>query len=129
MIPQSYGYLGPAPTRTRNDDYQDYLQRLQAAQVAKGKEAWSDLPDYAAEYMIDSIIAITKAISFVQPDMRHNGTLVTSQLRNLSFNGIGGLVRFTEEGDRRDAPFSVFNLQMRNGNVAWVDVGTVRIHG
>ena len=100
----------------------DYLQRLQSAQLAEGREVWSDLPDYAAEYMVDSIIAITKAISSVQPEMWHNGTLVTSHLRNLSFNGVSGLVSFTEEGDRRDAPFSIFNLQMKNGSLLWVDV-------
>lgn len=124
LIPQSFGYFGTTPMRNRNDDYQDYLQRLQAWQKSEGRDVWTELPDYAAEYMVDSIIAVAKAISTVPVSMRHNGSLVTQELRNLSFDGISGQVRFSEEGNRLDPQFSIFNLQMMNDSMSWVDVGT-----
>ena len=122
-LPEFPGYIGLTPYRNRNSDYMDYLKRLQAAQMEEGREPWDELPDYAAEYMVDSILAMAMALSFVPHEMRHNGSLVTSELRNLTFNGVSGKVSFTEEGDRRDPRFTIFNLQKRDEVFSWVDVG------
>jgi hypothetical protein len=123
------GYLGITPYRNRNEDYVDYLSRLQASQRQQGRTPWTDLPDYAAEYMVDSIVSIARALSSLPPSLRRSGTDVTSQLRSLTFNGVSGEVSFTETGDRRDPRFTLFNMQRNkiNGEVDWVSVGDIGI--
>jgi hypothetical protein len=93
-------YFGTSPLRNRNSDYQDFMQRVQAARQAQGKEPWEDFPDYAAEQMADSIISLVKALSLTPPEKRRNGAFITSNLRNLVFDGVSGSVNFTPEGDR-----------------------------
>lgn len=122
-LPEHPGYIGLTPYRNRNADYQDYLERLNAWHVQEGRVPWDDLPDYAAEYMVDSILSISMALSSVPREARLDGALVSAALRNLTFDGISGPVSFTEKGDRFDPRFTIFNLQRTNDGVSWVDVG------
>jgi len=124
-LPDFPGYIGVTPYRNRNADYDDFLLRLQQDQAADGREVWPNLPDYAADHTVDSIVAMAKALSQTPADQRRNGTVVTSVLRQLDFNGVSGRVRFTPEGDRQDPLFSIFNLQKQeSGEFEWIDVGT-----
>ncbi|KAI2502805.1 hypothetical protein MHU86_11629 [Fragilaria crotonensis] len=120
------GYLGLTPFRNRDVKYQTYLARLQEMQRANGLDVMTELPDYTAEFLIDSILALVKALSLVPryPAIsRRTGALVTSKLRNLTFQGVSGNVSFTPEGDRLDPLYTIFNMQIINGSRQWVDVG------
>lgn len=125
-VPPFPGYLGVMPYRNRDGYYQDYLQRLQAAQRAEGRPVWSSLPDYAAEYMVDSIVVLAKALSLTPSNLRHNGAVVSDALRDdVTLNGVSGHVSFTERGDRADPLFTIANYQqLPSGEYAWVDVGS-----
>ncbi len=125
-LPEFPGYIGLTPYRNRNEYYVDYLQRLQAWQERKGRSPWGELPDYAAEYLVDSILSITMALSNVPQGMRLNGSLVTTELQSLTFNGVSGDVAFTENGDRLHPRFSIFNLQRVGNALTWVDVGVAK---
>lgn len=81
------------------------------------------MPDYAAENMADSILSIAMAIASIPREQRLDGSLVASALLNLKFDGISGPVSFTEDGDRRDPRFTIFNLQPSSTGALWVDVG------
>jgi hypothetical protein len=122
-LPEIPGYIGLSPYRNRNEVYLDYLHHLQAWQVEKGRDPWDELPDYAAEYTVDSILSIAMALSNVPPAKRLDGGLVTSELRDLKFSGVSGEVAFTENGDRLDPRFSIFNLQREGETLSWVNVG------
>jgi type II secretory pathway pseudopilin PulG len=120
------GYLGFAPRRNRNGYYVNYLSRLQNAQRAEGRQPWDELPSYTAEYMVDSIVSIARALSSLPTTLRRSGSNVTSRLQNLIFEGVSGEVSFTEKGDRRDPRYTLFNLQKKNNEeAAWVPVGEV----
>ena len=120
------GYLGVMPYRNKDSYYHDYLQRLQAAQRAEGRHVWSNLPDYAAEYMVDSILTLSMALSRTPSDLRHDGIAVSNVLRDVTLNGVSGYVSFTEQGDRANPLFTIANFQqLPNGEYAWVDVGKV----
>lgn len=54
-LPEVPGYIGLSPFRNRDDVYLDYLHRLQAWQVKRGKSKWDKLPDYAAEYLVGKL--------------------------------------------------------------------------
>jgi len=124
-MPPVPGYIGVTPFRNRNADYQDFLRRLQQTQRAQGKDIWTDFPDYASEYAVDSILSLAKALSNTPPEKRLDGNYVTWQLRKLDFNGITGRVRFTPQGDRYNPRFSIMNLQKQDDNsYEWVIVGS-----
>ncbi|KAI2502797.1 serine/threonine kinase [Fragilaria crotonensis] len=122
-MPDIPGYLGLTPFRNRDDKYLKYLERLQLMQLINGLDLTGELPDYTAEFLIDSILALLTAHSSVPAISRRNGTLVTSKLRNLTFQGVSGNVSFTPEGDRLDPLYTIFNMQIINGSRQWVDVG------
>lgn len=119
------GYIGVTPFRNRNEDYQDFLRRFQAWQISQGRDPWPDLRDYAAEYMVDSILAAVMALDKLDPQDRSNGNLVTATLRSLQFDGISGKnVSFTPEGDRYDPKFSIVNMQPGVDGPEWKIVGS-----
>jgi ABC-type branched-subunit amino acid transport system substrate-binding protein len=125
-MPTNPGYLGLTPFRNRDVEYQTYFERLKEMQRANGLDVMTELPDYTAEFLIDSILALVKALSSVPrypSTLRRNGTLVTSKLRNLTFQGVSGNVSFTPEGDRLDPQYTIFNLQIVDGAPKWVEVG------
>ena len=124
-MPSVPGYIGMIPYDAKTSpEHQDFLSRLQSAQRADGREVWESLPDYAAAYTVDSIVALAKALSSISPDKRNDGKLVTSTLRKLSFNGVSGRVSFTLEGDRRNPLYTIANLQRQeDGELAWKPVG------
>ena len=121
MLP---GYIGVTPYRNRDGVYMDYLGRLQKWQQAQGRDPWPQLPDYAAEYMIDSILAAVLALSSLSEDERLNGDAVVQAIRGLNFSGVSGPVAFTEKGDRKDPKFSIFNLQEHESGLVWENLGS-----
>ena len=70
---------------------------LQDAQDQDGKEPWLELPNHAAQQMVDSILALVMALVATPPLDRRNGTAVMSNLLDLDFNGVSGRVRFTSD--------------------------------
>ena len=123
-MPTYPGYIGLTPFRNRDSEYQTFLERLQAMQRANGLDVMTELPDYTAEFLVDSILALVKALSAIPSNSHRNGSLVTSVLRNLTFQGVSGQVSFTQEGDRRDPLYTIFNMQILDGTPKWVEVGS-----
>ena len=101
-FPPYPGYLGLTPYRNRDNEFQAFRERLNRRLREGGLEIMTELPDYTAAFLIDSIVALGKALSSVPKNERLNGTLVTSKLRDLEFSGVGGEVSFTPLGDRKD---------------------------
>jgi hypothetical protein len=96
-MPDIPGNLGVTPFQNRNPVYQDFLGCFKGTQMAEGKEVWTEIPNYASEYMVDSTIALVNALSLTLP-------------------GISGQVSFTPDGDPcGDPKYNIFNLQ-RSGN-------------
>ena len=122
--PLQAGYIGITPYRNRDDVYVDYLDRLRKWQRAQGRHPWPELPDYAAEYMVDSILAAARALSSLPEEARKNGDAVVRAVRQLNFRGVSGPVSFTNEGDRSEPRFSIFNLQHDGSDLAWKNVGS-----
>ena len=110
----------------KNQDYQDFIMALQVAQDQDGKEPWLELPNHAAQQMVDSILALVMALVATPPLDRRNGTAVMSNLLDLDFNGVSGRVRFTSDGDREDPQYSLFNLKRIGDTMSWEDIGSTR---
>jgi ABC-type branched-subunit amino acid transport system substrate-binding protein len=129
------GYLGVLPkSNQKSKDYSDYLKLLNAYRTRDGLPHLEKLPDYAAETLVDSILALTMAYSQVAPDddnRRRDGALVSAILRNLTFHGVNGPVAFTSNGDRANPSFAVWNSRATgdNGTLKWVEVGHVGVGG
>ena len=126
------GLLGVTPFRNRDEHYTNFLERLQAKQRREGREVWDSMPDHAAEHLVDSTVAMVKALSMVPPEYRHDGELISNTIRSLTFNGVSGPVAFTQEGDRKDPKFSLWNAQVvrtsdGTSNLQWFDVGVTGI--
>lgn len=70
------------------------------------------------------------ALSNTPRHLRLDGTRVTSELQRLVFDGISGRVAFTENGDRLDPRFTIFNLKQddETGSMSWIDVGVAATH-
>ena len=66
---------------------------------------------------------MTKALAFSQD--KRDGTSVVRALRDLKFNGVSGWCEFTEEGDRQDPRYSIFNAKSvsSDGLLNWEEVG------
>ncbi|KAI2502804.1 hypothetical protein MHU86_11628 [Fragilaria crotonensis] len=121
------GYLGLIPVRNQDVANPTFLERLNGTRFANGLDVMDKLPDYTAEYLVDSILALVKALSSIPkyPAIsRRDGTLVTSKLRNLTFQGVSGNVSFTPEGDRLDPHYTIVNMQVHKGVPKWVEVGS-----
>jgi Receptor family ligand binding region/Poly(ADP-ribose) polymerase catalytic domain len=113
-----------------NRDYEAYLDIINNYLRHDGIDEYKALPDYAAETMVDSILALAMALSKLAPQDREKGDLVTATVRNLTFNGVNGHVAFTAKGDRAKPIYSVFNAQATNdGTLKWVDVGSIGVSG
>jgi ABC-type branched-subunit amino acid transport system substrate-binding protein len=112
-----YGYVGITPFRNTDEYYQDYF--LRGGKVAELFNGTS--PDFFAEYLIDSILAVAKAYHNTPKSQRKNASHVSRELRRLKFNGVSGPVSFTNDGDRQDPQFSIYNMQ----NSTWIKIGTV----
>lgn len=132
-LPNAPGYIGLAPYWDTNTEfYRDTLRRFQEWQISKGKDGdmvWDDFPIFWAGYMIDGIIMMVKALSVLPAELRCDGTLVTSTLRTLSFQGLSGPIEFTPNGDRSNALYSIINLQRddNNGDFTWKDIGSTSV--
>jgi len=128
-FPHPGAYLGLTPFRNRDQNYHDFLTALQDRQRRQGYHEWTDLPDYAAEYMVDAILALTIALSTVSPVQRGNPDLISERIQDLGFDGVSGYVSFAPEGHRMNPKFSVYNIQttFKDGveGVEWKNIGTV----
>jgi ABC-type branched-subunit amino acid transport system substrate-binding protein len=124
------GYLGISPYRNQDQHSADFLQAYQEYQKAHGiQPVWSALPEYyAVDYTVDSIVAMTMALSNTPSHLRRNASHVSTQLRALNFSGVSGPVSFTTNGDRQDPLFTIYNLQKdEDGSYRWIDVGRTGI--
>jgi ABC-type branched-subunit amino acid transport system substrate-binding protein len=120
-IPSLSGYIGVTPFRNRDMEYTKYFSQFDESKTWFNGES----PDYSAEYLIDSILAVAKAYDSTPTSLRNNVSVVSSTLRSLVFDGVSGPVSFTKEGDRAEPKFSIYNMQSINGISQWVLVGSV----
>lgn len=120
-MPTNPGYLGVVPLRSGGPEYQTYLQRLNAWEVSKGKAKTSQLPVYAAE-TVDAVVAMAKALTGMPHSERSDGAKVRARIRALKFDGVGGSVAFTPQGDRASPRFTVMNLADKSG---WKSIGSI----
>ena len=119
------GYLGLDFFRNKNRDYQFFLERLQEWERSQGRSITTELPTFEAEATIDSIVTLAKALAKTPPHQRKDGSYVSKILRGLSFHGVSGPVSFTENGDRYDSRFTIYNMQETNAqSFQWEEVGS-----
>ena len=126
-LPKYPGYIGIAPYRNRNIDYDIYMEEFNTWRVANNKDKWEELPSVVAE-VVDSITSLTTAILETPKEQRRNGEIVSSKIREYEFDGLTGHVEFTSNGDRKNPIFSILNLQRQKGSDGsnepkWVAVG------
>ncbi|CAB9514288.1 polymerase 11 [Seminavis robusta] len=125
-MPSVPGYIGIAPYRDLNGAvYQDYVKRLQEDQRLHNREISDGLSYWAADRTVDSILALSMALSKTPLHQRRNGTAVVEQLRGLKFHGVSGQVEFDEKGDWANPRFEVLSLQSNDPSVGWISLGTV----
>jgi hypothetical protein len=119
------GYLGVSLLRNRDAAYQSFMNDFNTILRANGQELWDELPPFAAEH-VDGIVAMTKALA-IAPD-RRDGSAIVQSLRQLDFDGVSGRVQFTEQGDRQNPIFSIFNVQSAavENDIVWTEVGIAR---
>jgi ABC-type branched-subunit amino acid transport system substrate-binding protein len=123
-LPENPGYFGIIPFTNRGK-ISDYINKLQHWLGKKGNE--TELPNYSAEYLVDSILAVALAFNSTPYKDWSNASLVTDTMRNLSFEGLSGNVSFTKEGDRENPKYSIINLQRKSdGTLHWEWIGDVK---
>lgn len=123
-MPEIPGYIGVAPYRDLSaPSYQNFLERLQSDQRIDGRNVSENLSDSADDRTVDSIVALAMAFSNVPPEHRHNGTIVSSALREVKFQGVSGLVEFNNIGDWVKPKYLVYNMQKKGGD--WIPIGDV----
>lgn len=129
---QNHGFLGVVPYRNKNYMYRKFLELggdSLTPILTPITEPLSNrnLPDYAAEYTVDSIIAMAMALARTPVDLRKDGERITQELRSLKFQGVSGFVSFTNEGDRNNPLFTILNWQNSNDGMGWVEVGSTGV--
>uniref|UniRef100_A0A7S2I1X7 Poly [ADP-ribose] polymerase n=1 Tax=Helicotheca tamesis TaxID=374047 RepID=A0A7S2I1X7_9STRA len=122
-MPDTPGYIGVVPYRNRDWEYDEFFRRLKEEQMRMGRDMMEELPDYAAETMVDSILALAKALSLVPRQDRYDGKKVLEELKTVNFQGVSGHVSFSPEGDRADPLYSVVNMAHKGKE--WNYVGVV----
>ena len=123
-MPDIPGYIGIVPYRDLTAPvYQDFLGRLQEDQRRHNRPVTTDLPDSAADRLVDGVLALSMALSNVPDNQRRNGTALVTALRNLTFQGVSGLVGFNEKGDRANPRFTVLTLPKRG--TEYINIGSV----
>jgi ABC-type branched-subunit amino acid transport system substrate-binding protein len=123
-LPRYPGYLGARPFRNEDEIHQQFLSGLREWQASQDKPVWEELPVFAAQ-MVDSIVALVRAIREVRSNNRRNGTAIVERIRKLDFDGVSGRVHFTPEGDLKDPQFSILHLLRTtySGELRWESVG------
>jgi ABC-type branched-subunit amino acid transport system substrate-binding protein len=126
-FPDIPGYIGITPYRNRDEFYSDFLERFQSWQYQNNRDTWEDFPSYYAEYLVDAVQSVARTFSLLPFDSWDNTSEVVNMLRNQSFEGISGHVSFTNEGDRENPIFSLYNMQRNEDTwqLEWVQVGEV----
>lgn len=123
-LPDVPGFFGVGPMINRDEISQSFMRELQSYQNVEGHEVLTKLPQFAAE-TVDAVRVLVEAIG-AAPD-RRDGDAIVEYLRKLEFEGVSGHVEFTEQGDRKDAMFSIFNAQNASSedkSITWTEVGT-----
>ena len=126
------GYIGLTFYQDRlSPEYVRFFERINDMAVAdNGGPLFrpGEVPDYSAATLVDSIVALAMALSRMAPIEWNNGSKVNDMLRSLNFNGVSGSVAFTQNGDRLDPSFGIFNtvLNKTSNTVNWNAVGTVK---
>jgi ABC-type branched-subunit amino acid transport system substrate-binding protein len=124
-LPEYPGYLGMAPFRNQDAVVKEYIRLVREVQLSYGRQPWDGLDHYAMEYVADAIVTLVRALSNVPASQRRNGTAITNEIRQLTMNGVSGPVSFTENGDRADPLFSMYNYQkLPDGTFDWIEIGT-----
>jgi ABC-type branched-subunit amino acid transport system substrate-binding protein len=126
-LPEYPGYLGIGAVRNHDATEQDFLSRVQQAQIAAGQQPWDELSSYAMAYLVDSIVVLVMALSMVPVGQRYNGTAVTQAITHISMNGVSGPVSFTETGDRANPLYAMYHYKKVNKSYDWVTIGTTGI--
>jgi hypothetical protein len=122
-LPENPGYFGIIPY-TNRDQRPAYFKTFQHR--LGYEENNTQLPNYAVEYLVDSILAVAMAFNSTPANQSRNASMVTENMRNLVFEGLSGNVSFTNEGDRSNPKYSILNLQRKNdGTLHWSVVGIV----
>jgi ABC-type branched-subunit amino acid transport system substrate-binding protein len=119
------GYIGLTPYNNRGEVYDEFLKHLNKWQEGQQKTVWTEMPDFAAENLVDSILAVAQTFSLIPKYQWKNASRVSRVLRSLSFEGISGRVSFSELGDRENPQYSIVNMQLIEGKYSWVPVGKV----
>ncbi|CAB9529862.1 polymerase 11 [Seminavis robusta] len=123
-MPDIPGYIGLAPYRNLTSPYyKDYLARLQQYEWRHGLPLTENLYDFAADKIVDGMLALAMAFSAVPKDQRQDGRLVSEELRKLQFNGVSGPIAFQPNGDFLNPRFTVKTLRSRG--LEWTDAGFV----
>jgi Receptor family ligand binding region len=89
-MPEHPGYLGIGVVRNQDAVAQDFLHRVQQAQIAAGRQPWDELFSYAMAYLVDSIVVLVTALSRVPIDQLYNGTAATQSITRITMNGVSG---------------------------------------
>jgi ABC-type branched-subunit amino acid transport system substrate-binding protein len=121
-MPQIPGYIGLTPYTNRSPTYYDYWKVYQKWQSKKATVA--ELPDFASEYLVDSIIAVLLAFNVTSPQDWKNASKITEVLEKQSFNGVSGLVEL-KNGYRTNPKYSIVILNVSDGNPEWKQIGSV----
>eukprot|EP00339_Tiarina_fusa_P001156 CAMPEP_0117082310 /NCGR_PEP_ID=MMETSP0472-20121206/57972_1 /TAXON_ID=693140 ORGANISM="Tiarina fusus, Strain LIS" /NCGR_SAMPLE_ID=MMETSP0472 /ASSEMBLY_ACC=CAM_ASM_000603 /LENGTH=562 /DNA_ID=CAMNT_0004810515 /DNA_START=77 /DNA_END=1761 /DNA_ORIENTATION=+ len=119
------GYLGAVPFSNENDViFQAFLSALQQKQELENREVWDTLPIFGPQ-LVDSVITMVMTLVSVEPLRRRQGLLVFDSMKAMEFDGVGGKVHFTDEGDLKDPQFSIMQLgEYVNGeDPVWSKVG------
>jgi ABC-type branched-subunit amino acid transport system substrate-binding protein len=121
------GYIGVTPFRNRDSRFQVYWERFQSR---CNEENRTKMPNYYSENLVDAVVAALLAFNTTPRRLWKNATKVTKNLRALEFDGVSGRVSFTNEGDRKNPVFSIYNLQMNKaGKLVWEIIGNVEKNG
>jgi len=132
-IPDVPGVLSIVPYQNDDEVFQTFLKLLNRYRRTQQGflEEWQGLPDYGAYYMVDTIVAIAMTLSTLTPDERKDGQLVTSTIRAMTMDGVSGQIEFTEEGDRRDPQYIIYNLKnspFYPYATEWSNIGQIQVN-
>jgi ABC-type branched-subunit amino acid transport system substrate-binding protein len=128
-LPTNPGYLGVVPFANRDRIHSEFLAALQEEQRYQNRVVWKSFPTFGPQ-LVDGIISLFLGLALVDPSQRRNGGAVLDQIKGLEFDGVGGKVHFTPEGDLKDPQFDIIHLA-KNGNLygvpQWSIVGSTGI--
>jgi ABC-type branched-subunit amino acid transport system substrate-binding protein len=123
-IPPNPGFLGAIPFQNVNGMfYKNFLQKLQDDQRSSDRPVWNALPSFGPQ-LVDAIVAMTTTLCKTPTEELRNGTAVWNRFREMTFEGVGGKVQFSSNGDLDNPRFSIRQLQgTASEELVWETVG------